>query len=152
MRHYGSVSALYEQFGIGVAIQTDRETSRFFYEDGISETKPLKAQLVKDINVELEDVLFNVFKQCPRIVTSGMFAVEENLALGRRYFERDVARANGMKKLYFKGEPIADIVCRPHKEIKMIDLGEQRSRTYFAQRALLRVTSEFFPEVKFKEE
>lgn len=112
--------------------------------------KPQKNyQLIKQMDMDISDLLLHLFKDQPRVIGTNFYQYEHHFE-GRRHFQQDEAKFRGKFVIYYRSTPIATIVKKPHKRVKILPISNKASRSYFAQQLMLRALHDLFPEAKVK--
>lgn len=112
-----------------------------------SNDKKLKHSLIKEMDMDANDLILHLFKGQPRLVGCGLFTAERHNS-GTRHFERDNSAFREEYTIYHKGTAIAIIIGKPHKKVMLLAQQKDRKRAKFAQSLFYRVLQELFPAVK----
>lgn len=110
--------------------------------------KPDPQQLVKEMDLDISDLLLHLIKGQPRVSSLNLYGFN-NHSVGSRYFERDNASFDGQFSIFFNSSTIAQLTCRPHKKLVLTG-GLSTPKAQFAQGILLKVMLELFPATRVK--
>lgn len=103
--------------------------------------------LIKEMEMDITDLLLYLFKDQPRISSAQHFS-SERYREGTRHYERDLSIFQGTYSIRYKRTGIAIVTRKPHKKVQLIKVGNKAGRTHFAQQLLVKVVNDLFPAVK----
>lgn len=114
-----------------------------------AQPKATNPKLIKEMEADLTDLLFHLFKDQPRISRAGYFS-SNGFREGSRHFERDAAVFRGMYVILYKRGIIGQITCRPHKVLRIPTNLGLRGKSQFAQSMLIRLVHDQFPGARIE--
>lgn len=123
----------------------------FFTRQGINTQEVKKnRKLLKELEMDLLDLLMALFKEQPRIVKAGHFKYEALARRGVHHFERDNDRFRGTYIIYYKGRALGQVTCKPHKQLLLFKQDGYNARLHYANSLLRRLVSDYFPGAKIE--
>lgn len=106
----------------------------------------------KDIEMEMRDVLMNIFNDTPRLIEAKHLNIrnvnETDEGTSPRYnYERDQIAWANKKRIDFDGRKLAIVRMRPHKKVTVYAFYDEGR---YAQKVFERVVETYLPEVKLE--
>lgn len=104
--------------------------------------------LLKELEMDLRDLLFHLVKSEPRIIGAGHFSAE-SFREGNRHQERDESEYRKMYRIFYRDNAIGVLTCRPHLRLKIVDR-YRGGKPHYAMSLLGRLMYELFPGAKIE--
>lgn len=104
-----------------------------------------KKRLLKEMRLDLTDLMLHLIKKQPRIMQTGHWRHDYNIEGGRHY-NRDEAMHLGRYRLVFRDETLAYLEVKPHRRLRMVNVKNGWPR--LGQAMILNVADQYFPGMK----